>query len=433
MKRSNKAKDNESRFPEGFLWGATRHGHCVEGGNFSADWWHWEQRPGRIRDQSTSRQTADHWARWREDIELARKLGLNAMLVGVEWSRIEPEPGTIAEEPLRQYRSLFEKLNEAGIAPLCVLHYATLPQWCAEAGGWANAETAQRFGGYVSRCAETFQGHCAQWMPFQDPMHVLSNGYLRHVWPPGKGGRRGFRDAVKTQLNAYREAVRILREKQPDAQIGASVAVRPWRPFNPESSFDARAARREERAGLEEYLNALFTSPEYAPDFIGLRALSVGYARHMPLSPGRGRIRRLMQDGAPLGYCSEETNLDALPALARKLAAYGRPLRFLGVGLPTSKDANRSAFMQTLFRVVSDLVAEGAPIEGLYWRSLLDGFEWEHGFTERWGLVHVDFSSLARTPNPSAFFFKAVAEANALSPGIEAAHRPRIASGASDK
>lgn len=106
---------------EGFLWGAAVSAHAVEGGNFNSDWWRWEQRPGRVRENGSSKVAADHFRRYREDIGLARKLGHGALLFNLEWSRIEPEPGRFDDGSIAHYGDVFDALAEAGLEPVCAL------------------------------------------------------------------------------------------------------------------------------------------------------------------------------------------------------------------------------------------------------------------------------------------------------------------------
>ncbi len=125
-------------FPPSFLWGAATAAHQVEGGNTASDWWDWEQRPGTpCVDRSGL--ACDHYQRYPTDVAMLAGLGLNTYRYSVEWARIEPEEGVVAQGELDHYRRMTDAVREAGLTPMVTLHHFTLPRWVAARGGWLDA------------------------------------------------------------------------------------------------------------------------------------------------------------------------------------------------------------------------------------------------------------------------------------------------------
>jgi len=147
-------------FPDGFLWGTATAAHQVEGGNWNNDWWAWEHAPG-TPCPDPSGDACDHWHRYDDDIALVADLGFNAYRFSLEWSRIEPEEGEFSLVALDHYKRMCESCLERGVEPVVTFHHFTSPRWVAAAGGWAVADTADRFARFVERAASHLHGSMA--------------------------------------------------------------------------------------------------------------------------------------------------------------------------------------------------------------------------------------------------------------------------------
>jgi len=420
-------------FPSEFLWGATLSAHSVEGGHFDSDWWRWEQRPGRIAGESTSQAGSDHWNRFREDIGLARLFGLNALLVSLEWSRIEPREGHVDGLSLEHYRAVLEAMCAEGLEPVVALHEVTVPAWFALRGGWLAAEAAEIFSRYAGEVAGVLGEACRYWIPMLTPVTALRMGYMRGLWPPGARNMWAAWKSLRHMALAHAETFRRFREKVPDARIGLSVHAETLRPFDVSSSWDLRAARGECALSNTVWPRVL-TSGQWPRPFGENRALAdtadfigVSYygAQYVRFRPGKGTFAvRVNNQGERAGVYDCEQDSDGLAGVLHDLAAFRKPLMVLGTGLATEDDRARRHFLLNHVATAQRALANGTELRGFMYRSLLDGFEWDRGYEARYGLVHVGRAALARTPNPSAYLYKDIAVSGGIQKGTLARYSP---------
>ncbi len=208
-KETKMADANEGYFPKDFVWGASTSAHQIEGGNRN-DWSQWEiknadrlarEAEGKfasivpdwelIKAQAADPQNyvsgraADHYRRYKEDIAIAKELGLKAFRFSLEWSRIEPRQGEFNEEALAHYRGVIDELKRNGIEPWITLWHRTNPVWIADMGGWENRQTVDFYLRYAETAVRRF-GDVKIWMPLNEPIMSLSGGYLGGVYPPSK-------------------------------------------------------------------------------------------------------------------------------------------------------------------------------------------------------------------------------------------------------
>lgn len=393
-------------FPADFRWGATICAHAVEGADFNSDWWRWEQRPGRIAGGGTSEIAADHWHRRSADYALARKLGMNALLVGISWARLQPAPGEIAQQALQEYQSAFEAMQTAGITPFCMLYENAAPAWFTRDGAWTNPKAIPHIRHYAARMAVALGRYCRHWIPLYEPAHGVEMAFCQKQWPGGEH----WRMAAKTRKNlllAQQAACTAIKENTPGAETGITLRGVCARPADPYSPWDLRVARALERRERSENLDTLANDC----DFIGVSYYGVETVQFAPFRP-KGAF---YQATAPSNPTSEAF---CLLEVLKQSAAYGKPLYITGNGIATEDDRVRCTYLLDHLALLHEASEAGIPVQGYFHRALLDGFEWEKGYTERYGLIHVDRTTLARTPNPSAYLFKEIAESGTFRPGV---------------
>lgn len=406
----------------GFLWGTSQSGHSVEGGNFASDWWRWEQRPGRIAGRETSREAADFRNRFPRDIALAQDLGHNAFLFSIEWARVQPEPGEFDTEALAYYGALFQALRAHRLEPVCVLQHVTLPRWFAEGGGWRRETCVREFSAYVARVAGEFASVCRWWIPIREPMHWITMSCIEGRWP---GPPRGLLDApacLEHMVEAHVEARGLIQSQRGDALVGAAVHARRFLPSDANSPWDVRTQRRESHRCNRRFLREIGD----AFDFIGLAYYGREHVRFSWSRPDRLFAR--LTDGAGKAIDGPRFEPDAagLFEVIQKFERYGKPILVTANGLATEDDDVRCAYLIEHAAALQRAVDAGLPVRGYFHRSLLDGFEWERGHTERYGLVHVDRATQSRTPNPSAFLFRELCRTGTISAGAIARFRPEL-------
>lgn len=418
------------RFNESFWLGTAASAHTVEGGCFGNDWWHWEQRPGRIADGSSSKTTADHFNRFKADFQLARKLGCRAHLFVLEWSRIQPCPGQFDQEALRHYHEVFVSLRENDIQPVCILSHVTQPQWFADAGGWHSRHAAIRFHAYSERIASEYASFCKYWIPFLEPMPWLDCAYLTGSCPPAMNHPLKAARAAENLLSAHVEATRALRAARQDVQVGLSVQTCTVEPEDTDSPWDLRTARREQRRANHWLIEAVqsgrwpFTlrssrardGSKATVDFICASFDGIQTVRFAPFDPSRLFCRKTPS--------VHEARTRPFASILKELGKYGIPLLVLGCVEQNGGDAARCSAMLDELQAVMLASREGVEFLGYLFYSLLDGFEWREGLNARKGIIHVDYDTLARTPNNSAYLLKDISESRTLRPGAIAQFCP---------
>jgi beta-glucosidase len=423
------------RFPSTFLWGATTSAHAVEGGDFACDWWRWEQRPGRIRDGSTSDPAAGHYARYSDDLALAHKLGQNAHCFTLNWSRIQPAPDRFDDDAIQHYGDVLDALDRHGMTPVCALQHAALPEWFAAKGGWLNPEATNWFGAYAKRIATDLGDRAPWWIPIVEPMHALENAFLTGAWPPGRTGVCRAYSALRILLQAQTRAYRTFHEACSDVQVGLAIRGRSFQPRDELSSWDLRVARKEHHRcnqlipralhhGRWRLPGSLPTDVRGTFDFIAVSYLGANTVRFSARHPRRVFAICTDDSGQAVDPDTCTFHSQGFYDLLLELNSYGTPILVTGNGISTNEDTERCTYLLDHVDAVERAVAHGADVRGYFHRSLLDGFEWTAGYTARYGLIHVDRETGARTPNTSAYLLKDIAGNGGIRTGAVEQYSP---------
>ena len=183
-----RAASSESflRFPEGFLWGVSTAAHQVEGGNCN-QWSEWEQA-GRIKSGDSCGKACDWWENAERDFDIARDLGLTALRLSFEWSRIEPEENRFDAQVLDRYRQMLEGLHRRGIEPVVCLHHFTHPCWFEKSGAFLRPDAPFLFERFARKVAEAVGDLVRVWVTFNEPNVYAACGYVLGEFPPGRKG-----------------------------------------------------------------------------------------------------------------------------------------------------------------------------------------------------------------------------------------------------
>lgn len=408
-----------------FLWGATVAAHAVEGRDFDSDWWRWEQRPRRIRGGGTSEMASDHLNRFREDIKLAGQAGLNALQVSISWARIAPRPGEFSEEALAHYASVFGALKKQGITPIAVLQEHSLPLWFANEGAWDGPKAAAHFEAYVKAVFAAISSHCRHWIPLYEPVLWQRMALGEGRWPRPEKARHGVLPSLKRMAAAYLRAHDFIAGQAGSHAVGLSITAPDLAPADPHSPWDLHAVRWQRRYWERALPEALRAERRERPfHFLAVSLPGRQYVHFSALHPRKGLSRYESPSGELASADTAEPCAHGVAAALERAAAWEAPLWVTGTGLATEDDSARCTFLLDHTEAVLKCRRRGMPLMGFCYRSLLDGFEWRHGFTQRYGLIHVDRKSLARTPNPSAFLYQDIAKNNAIRDGAAARYCP---------
>ena len=430
------------RFPRGFHWGAATSAHQVEGGNRLNDWWRFEQAPGAIRGGARSGDACRHWERFDEDFARARGYGHTMHRLSLEWSRIEPEPGRIDGSAVAHYHEVFSSLRRHGLAPLVTLFHFTSPLWIADAGGWEERATLERFDAFVRFCAREFGGEVDWWCTVNEPEVYAFRSYSEGAWPPARRDDGAALRVMANLLEAHGRAYRILHEEDRADADGDGHAARvglakhipqlvPDRPWFPPDLL---------RAAIED---RVFNAAPLAAPVSGLIDLHIpgvpGVRRHVPALERsldyvglnyytRWRVRmfareaRVCRRGAVANDLGWEVWPEGLAAAARRAAGTGAPVVVTEHGFADAADRVRPRALVESLLALGRAIEAGTPVLGyLHW-SLMDNFEWAEGYEGRFGLERVDFDDPARprAPRPSARLYARIARANAIEAGLAA-------------
>jgi beta-glucosidase len=437
-------------FPDGFVWGAATSAFQVEGsttadGRGPSIWDTFCAEPGRIDDGSTGDPAADQYVRWEQDLDLMVALGLQAYRFSVAWPRIVPTgSGEVNQKGVDHYRRVVDGLLDRGLHPAITLYHWDLPQPLQDAGGWTVRETAERFGEYAAVMFEAFRDVDATWLTINEPKTTAMVGYAATEHAPGLGNLDAGMAAVHHQLLAHGRAVQAFREVGGRGSIGIALNLMP---------VYAAPGAEAAASNLDAAENRLYLDPvllgEYPPDAVGqgpgqlhadvtafealvrpgdLEAISTPADVLAVQYYGAAGIDSTgawlpMFPASPAGW--QQVHAEGLyETLVGLTADYPDlpPLLISENGIPDPSpqgqidDPDRLDFLRTHLQQAARAVAEGVDLRQYYAWSLLDNFEWARGMAQRWGIVHVDFTTQERTPKSSARWYAGVVSANAVPP-----------------
>jgi beta-glucosidase len=445
-------------FPAHFTWGVAAAAYQIEGaaatdGRSPSIWDRFTHQPGRIFEGHTGDVACDHYHRYAEDVALMRNLGVGAYRLSLSWSRLIPD-GTGAPNPqgIAFYDALIDSLLAAGITPWVTLYHWDLPQCLQDRGGFLNPEFPHWFAHYATLVAQHYGNRVEHWMTFNEPPCSIGLGLHEGVHAPGL--KLSFRECLSGAhhlLLAHGRAVQALRAHSPASKISIALTARERIPAT-SSPADIEAARSDyfacREANLwnlswwgdaiylghypEEGLNAFaadapkFTDAEMALisqplDFNAYNCYSGWHVQAAPdgtpqARPGAWGV------GNPRGTLPW---LNVAPASLYwatrfQYERYGRPLAFTENGFCNTDfihldgavhDPQRIDFMARYLAALRRACAEGFPVEGYFYWSVMDNFEWREGYKDRFGLIHVDYQTQQRTPKDSYYWYRDVIRA----------------------
>jgi len=397
----------QEKFPKGFYFGASTSAHQVEGGNVN-NWSNWEKENAkrlakeekknvkfwdekRLEGQKAknfiSGQAADHFNRFSEDFNLARKIGLNAYRFSLEWSRIEPEEGVFNEEALDYYHKMIRVLKAYNIEPFLTVWHWTEPLWFSALGGFKNKKAPKYFARFVKVVAERYKEDIKFWITLNEPEIYSMNSFLRGIWPPQKRGIYNFYIVMRNLAKSHRRAYRIIKKINPQAQVGIAKNNTYFEAAN--NKFINRTLKKL----ADKYWNDYFLGKiAHRQDFIGLN-----YYFHDRIDGSfRQNENRKVSD---LGW---ELYPEGIYHVLKDLKKYNKPIFITENGLADSEDKHRAWYIEEILKNVGRAIKDGVDVRGYFHWSLLDNFEWAHGFWPRFGLIEVDYETQGRTLRKSA-------------------------------
>jgi beta-glucosidase len=452
------------QFPNDFLWGAATASYQIEGsvtkdGRTPSIWDTFSHVPGHITNGDTGDDAADHYRLWESDLDHLRDLGLGAYRFSLAWPRIQPDgPGTVEQRGLDFYSRLVDGLLSRGIAPVVTLYHWDLPQWAEDAGGWPVRETARRFEEYARLAVGVLGDRVHTWTTLNEPWCSAFLGYASGVHAPGRTEPASALAAVHHLNLAHGLGGRVIRELAPSARLSVTLNLHVIRPAT-DSEADADAVRRLDAVGNRAFLGPMLDGA-YPADLIEdtasvtdwsfveendlktaavpLDVLGINYYSTLLASLWDGVSPRLTMGGLSRDTCTPWVgagNVD-FPPLPEPHTAMGWNIDPGGMDelltrmhreypdLPLMITENGAAFDDTVdedgavhdvrridylrghLGAVGRALADGVDIRGYFVWSLMDNFEWAHGYDKRFGIIRIDYDTQRRTWKDSAHWFR---------------------------
>lgn len=417
-------------FPAGFLWGTATAAHQVEGNNQNNNWSFWENQPGRIHNGEKAGRACDWWGgRWKDDFDRAAETGQNAHRLSIEWSRIQPTPDRWNEDALDVYRDMLRGLNSRGMTPVVTLHHFSDPLWLMERGGWENDEAPELFAAFVLRAVDALREYCTLWVPVNEPNVYTYSAYIEGTFPPGKNDMAAAFKVLHNLLRGHAAAYRAVKSIQREARVGTAIHVRQMVPARTWLPLDSSLAGVFSRNFNLSFLEALATGrfnfmlrsarvPEAVgtQDFIGLNYYTSEQVAVNPFKPKDFFSDRRYAKNALLsenGFIANEPK--GLFNFIKQVQRYQLPVMITENGVEDPTDSLRPRYLVEHIHQVWRAMNFNWPVKGYFHWSLVDNFEWERGWSQRFGLWGLDPDTQARIRRPSVDLYAAICKANALS------------------
>lgn len=409
-----------------FYLGASTAAHQIEGNNIHSDFWAQEQMIHSIFEEP-SLDAVDHYNRYQEDIDLLKDAGFNAYRFSIEWARIEPEKGKFSAKEMKHYLDVIDYCKKSGVEPFITLHHFSSPKWLITEGGWEAESTVEYFKNYtefvVSNLGDSVKFICTI---NEANMGIQLAAIIERILKqmginPQVGISAAMGDNMKDQMletekvfglksgevantflsqrtekgdqiiiDCHIAAREVIRSINKNIKVGLTLSL-----HDLQTGDDSQEAKnRVNKAWEAEFLHYLPAIKE--DDFFGVQ----NYTREIFTQEGVQKV----DDESRLTEMGYEDYPQALEHVVRKVhEEFKGDIYITENGIAASDDTKRVKFIDVVVDGVNQMISEGLPIKGYFHWSLMDNFEWQKGFSMRFGLVEVDRTTQKRKPKPSLY------------------------------
>ena len=460
-------------FRDDFVWGVASSAYQVEGRDpedgCGKNIWDTFAEEGRILDGKDAYTACDHMHRYKEDYKLMKLLGIKAYRFSMSWARILPEgTGKVNEKAIAMYRDMILSMKENGIEPYITMYHWEFPQALQDKGGWLNEDVIQWFGEYAKVVAENFSDICEYFITLNEPECFVGLGHLSGVHAPGL--KLPYKDVFKIAHNALRahgQAVINLR-KYASRPIKVGYAPTCGMAYPATDSPEDIEAARKTLFGFHQPMDnwtwnvAWFNDPvflgkypeeglkkfaEYLPEITDEDMELISQPLDfMGQNIYNGYMMRQGEDGEP-EYVDREAGAAKTAAgwpVTPECFYYGVKFLYERYHLPLYitengmschddvsldgrvHDPNRQNFLDLYISALQRANDDGADVRGYFLWTFLDNFEWDKGYTERFGIVYVDFKTQKRIVKDSAFWYQKIIESNGRELTVNKKTRPML-------
>ena len=386
----------------GMLLGAANGGVRSDGGTPGHTWGDWCAR-GMLRGADPARAAA-HWDRWREDVTLMRRMGLECCRFTVDWSRLEPEQDVFDDAAIAHVREELLLMRAVGIRPVLVLHEFTDPLWFGKLGGWTKVDNIRCFLAYVEKLVRTVGHLVSDYVTISQPNLFAKNGWYLGAWPPGKTSLYSARHVMSVLAAAHIECYQRLHAVRrelgfQDTRVGASAYMRMIRPRSGKHPLYVTLGANTVDKQFQTAMSEAMVLGKFSTTVRNLRHLKKGvycdfhdlccYALPGDLEGLPGAGREISAD--ELLYCA-----------AKRCNLLRRPL-FITEGSGLSAPSP-----QRIYDIVSTISRAALPVECYFSMAFTDGFEWGQGESAHLGLVALDPETGDRSIRPGGEFYARV-------------------------
>ncbi len=439
-------------FSTDFIWGAASAAAQIEGA------WDedgrtpsvWDLMPeGKIHRNETCHQACDHYHRWREDVAIMKKLGLQAYRFSISWSRVIPQQGVVNAAGIQFYSNLVDALREAGIEPMITLFHSDMPQWIFEMGGWENPQVVEEFAFFAKTMITELSDRVSYWFTLNEPQ-CFFNDYLeldsaRNVNHDTAGEQkqisqeemmnRVYRGVLLSHGRAVQEMRKAAKQTLQIGMVIMGMVAEPVENVLDETQAEAMTfADMAGFMGMVRWTDPMILGkvPSSMSQVLSQEDLAV---IHQPLDlfccnvystanycEGPGRINPLAYPGMAKSHIGMPFRPKALYYMTKfAYRRYHLPVLFTENGFSNLDfvmmdgkvhDPQRIDYIHQYLLGLKEAIEEGYPVAGyLYW-SIMDNFEWTKGYDLRFGLVYVDYRDQKRTIKDSGYYYSKIIESN---------------------
>ena len=443
-------------FPKDFFWGVATAAYQIEGAwkedrKGESIWDRFSHTVGLVKGGETGDVACDSYHRYKEDIDLTRKMNLKSYRFSVSWPRIQANgSGKPNPKGIDYYKRLTDALLEAKLRPLVTLYHWDLPQALEDAGGWPSRDLAGRFTEYADIMGRALGDRISNWCIFNEPWVFTMLGYGWGIHAPGRKSFNDFLKASHVVNIAQGQAFRALKAINNKLTVGTAFSVAHCQPAT-SSEADRKAADRAHALGNIWFLHPALKG-EYPVAFAGpnpietmgvrpgdmdlvrapLDFIGINYYRRQLVSattPGKGEsatgVHNFDAHEGPLTDCAWEVWPDGFYELLMRITReYNKPVMEItenGCSYLDGPDEHgrvpderRITFLRGYLGAMARAMKDGANIRGYHCWSLLDNFEWAEGYTQRFGLTYVDFRTQKRTIKDSGKWYGNLAATGTL-------------------
>ena len=440
MTESNEEEQREivtkDLFGDDFKWGVSVAAYQIEGahdteGKGKSIWDVFTSVKGKIREKHTGDIACDFYNRYKEDIDLVKKMNIPNFRFSISWSRILPEgDGDINVKGIAFYNRVIDYCIEQKIVPWITLYHWDLPHALEIRGGWTNREIVKWFSDYTAICATHFGDRVKHWIVMNEPSVFVGAGYFLGIHAPGRRGMKNFLPAIHHSVLCMAEGGRVLKNEVPDAEVGTTFSCSYIEPYSNRLK-DIEASKR-----VDTLLNRVFIEPvlglgypikdlpilkelnkyiqpedelkmQFDFDFIGIQNYTREIVKHSYFTPYlKASLVGAKKRKVPFTLMKWEVYPKSINRMIEKFNQYpqirklyitenGAAFKDL-VAEGEVDDPMRVKYLQDHIAEVLKAKQNGYFVDGYFVWTLTDNFEWAEGFHPRFGLVYVDFQTQKR-------------------------------------